>query len=296
MQPSVHSSRRRGEGPNGCLYARGVLTAIAALTREPTSPVLPERALEGPLLILSPHLVDAVLSCAALIERELPADVLTIFDGEPDPPRAGDWDLLTGFDDSASSMAARRAEDRAAFAGTPHRREGLGLLDLQYCGPDRPASDALRIAAAIEAWIERVEGGTIAAPAGAGRRRGRLRSRLEDRFGARGGPVQHPDHVLVRDAALSAIAGRTAMDLLVYEELPYLAGAPAEAELKVALRGVERSSVPIVVEIDRESKALRIAAYRSQVPHLPLWGGRVDDASALPEAERYWHLPGESAR
>lgn len=252
---------------------------------------LPELSLKGPLLVLSPHLDDAAFSCSALLERGQSAEILTVFDGEPEPPRAGEWDLKTGFTDSARSMAVRREENRAAFGDTPHILAGLGLLDLQYSGHDRPASDRRRIEDAIGEWIGRTRRGMIAAPAGAGRRRGRLRTRLEDRFGEYGGPLQHPDHLLVRDAAL-AVAGRSStIDLLLYEELPYFTGGTAEPELDFALRSVERPCVPIAVEIDRESKAQRIGAYRSQVAHIFIGDAKFDEAEALPRAERYWHLP-----
>ena len=259
---------------------------------------LPPGVVDGPLLVLSPHLDDAALSCSALIERDRPATILTAFDGEPDPPQAAAWDLLTGFSGSTDSMAARRQEDRAAFAGTPHDLAGLGLLDLQYCGARRSPTDRSRIETAIRAWIDRVEEGTVAAPAGAGRHHGsgRLRSWLETRVhGAGGGVVQHPDHVLVRDAAVVTALDSPSVGLLLYEELPYLWGAGAESELTAVLRGVERSCVPINVEIDREAKARRIGAYRSQVDHLAVGDSRVERASDLPETERYWYLPAARA-
>ena len=62
---------------------------------------------EGRVLIVSPHLDDAAFSCAALLDRPRPADVLTVFAGTPDPPRRTSWDKRTGFDDSDAAMTAR---------------------------------------------------------------------------------------------------------------------------------------------------------------------------------------------
>ena len=270
-------------------YACTVLKASVRGTQQPVRSSLPEPALEGPLLILSPHLDDAALSCSALIERGPAADVLTIFDGEPDPPRAGGWDRKTGFTDSASSMTVRRREDRAAFAGTPHRLAGLGLLDLQYAGHDRASSDGERIEIAVREWVEANRGGTVAAPIGAGRRRGRLRTWLEDRFGEHGATLQHPDRVLVRDIAVQTAAGSPAVDLLLYEEVPYGTNAGTKPEVAASAASAGRFFVPIEVEIDRESKARRISAYRSQMDHLFIGGNRLDEAAALPKVERYWH-------
>src|SRR5437879_5957076 len=87
---------------------------------------------ERPLLLLSPHFDDAVLSCAALLARERPLDVLTIFTGVPNPPRQSAWDRTTGFADSTQSVAARRAEEQAAFSGGRHGLAFLDLLETEY--------------------------------------------------------------------------------------------------------------------------------------------------------------------
>ena len=89
---------------------------------------------DGPILLVSPHLDDAVFSCAALVERPEPLDVMTVFAGAPDPPRQGWWDAQCGFASSVESVPIRLREDEAGFAGTSHRRSYLELLELQYAG------------------------------------------------------------------------------------------------------------------------------------------------------------------
>ena len=244
----------------------------------------------GRLLLVSPHLDDAALSCAALIERPEPIDVLTVFAGEPDPPRQGSWDNLTGFPSSRHSMAARRDEDAAAFSGTPHSMRTMSLLELQYHDvSSRASEDAAIIADALGAWADD-GGGTVALPAGAGRRRSRLRARIERTIGPRGGTLPHEDHVFLRDAGLAALVRRRDVTMLLYEELPYAWGGRAERAVADAARPWGLNPAEIRLPVDRIAKARRIGAYASQVPHFWGDGRRLDDPDALPPVERYWRL------
>lgn len=244
----------------------------------------------GPLLLVSPHYDDAALSCAALIDRSEPLDVLTVFGGEPDPPVQGEWDRKTGFTDSAASMAARREEDRRAFARTSHRMSSLDLLEGQHARMPRSAGEAQALQRALLHWVERSGGGTVALPAGAGRIRGRMRFWIERALSEFGGPLPHPDHLFARDAALESLRSRLDVDLLLYEELPYALAGGADRDVAMVTRRFARRATACVVEVDRRSKAERIAAYSSQVPQLLAREARLDQAEALPAVERYWYL------
>lgn len=251
---------------------------------------LPPPLDEQPLLLLSPHLDDAALSCAALIARERPIEVVTVFAGEPQPPRRSRWDRVTGFPDSTATMSARRAEDAAAFAGTPHVVRHLDLVAGEYLDGRGPA-DAGAIGALVAAWLDEHPQGAVAVPAGAGSKPGRLRSRWARATGRHRGPVRHPDHVFVRDAALAASFARSREGVVVlYEELPYAWGGAADAEVRRTSRRHELLATPVSVAVDTRAKAARIAAYRSQTPHMIDRGRRVDDAGDLPSVERYWIL------
>ncbi len=85
----------------------------------------------APLLLVSPHLDDAMLSAFALLTGE-PVDVLTVFTGRPVPAQHTGWDAICGFDDSTISITTRLGENEAAFAGWDHRLVELDLLDVQY--------------------------------------------------------------------------------------------------------------------------------------------------------------------
>ena len=242
----------------------------------------------GPLLLVSPHLDDAVLSCAAIVERAEAVDVLTVCAGLPEPPRRGWWDEECGFSSSAESMPARMREDEAAFAGTPHRRRYLTLLELQYVD-GRSEDEAKAIAAAVQSWLSTTPDGTVTLPAGAGCGFRPIVRRALRALGRPCHPPQHPDHLYVRDAALAALRdSRT--QLLLYEEVPYLIGGRADGEASRIAGADGWELEPIAVPIDRRAKAERVAAYATQVGPLSPAEGRLDDPAALPAEEHYWLL------
>jgi LmbE family N-acetylglucosaminyl deacetylase len=242
-----------------------------------------------PLLIVSPHPDDAVLSCWALLSRPEPVDVLDVFAGSPVPPRRGAWDLRCGFADSRESSSARREEELRALAGTAHHVTFMDLFNVDYIDGRRSQLDREAIVSAVRTWLDQAGAGTVALPAGAGWTTSRLRRKLGERvwwrfIGERPGPPQHPDHVFARDAGLDAVAG-SGVEVLLYEELPYVWGAPADREA-----GRLGFDDELRLEVDRDEKAGRVAAYASQVEHISPPHGRLDDADVLPATERYWRL------
>jgi hypothetical protein len=245
----------------------------------------------GRLLIVSPHPDDAAFSCAALLAREEPADLLTVFDGTPQAPRRTVFNALYGFADSTEATTVRRAEDRAALGAGRHRLRSLGLLDAEYLDGPRPAADAAAIRSAIASWAAEGAGGAVALPAGAGCRWGRVRGRLGALPGIRVGPVRNADHLYVREAGLAALGGLPGATPLLYEELPYSWCKGADGQARDAARRWGRHPVGVAVAVDRVRKAARIAVYASQTPHMYAEGGRIDDPAVLPAEERYWWLP-----
>ncbi|MDQ4488828.1 hypothetical protein RBS60_01300 [Sinomonas sp. ASV486] len=196
------------------------------------------------MLIVSPHLDDAALSCGSILDRP-GVEVLTVFAGRPAPAVAVTHDVLAGFPNSDAAMDARLAEDYEAldrFGVETHR---LDLLDLAYASLPRPADDADRLAAAVREWIagHGDQEQYVLIPAGTGHMAGlpvagegepgaassaqRTRSfagALKSALGALGGrwvahqvflwkksrglvhrSFAHPDHLFVRDALLAPL-------------------------------------------------------------------------------------------
>lgn len=73
----------------------------------------------GRVVVISPHLDDAVLSLGAsiarLTRRGVRVDVLSVFGCDPSSTRApSGWDRRAGFANEGAAAAARREEDRVA--------------------------------------------------------------------------------------------------------------------------------------------------------------------------------------
>jgi LmbE family N-acetylglucosaminyl deacetylase len=262
-------------------HARRSLTAA----EPPQHHAIPDR-----LLIISPHLDDAVLSCWAVLARATPVDVLTVFAGAPVPAVRKSWDIAMGFNDSAESLRVRLSEDAEAFAGTGHKRSHMALLDDQYLDGSRGPQDVEALAARLREWMSEGVGG-VAIPAGAGRvcrgpieRIRRVTTRLNRGY-------VHPDHVFVRQVVLETVPPHSAIELLAYEEVPYTWAGSSEPRLISVARAAGRGVVPLDLPVDRAAKARRIGAYRSQTAGLLVDGRRVDDPATLPAEERYWRLP-----
>lgn len=151
---------------------------------------------DGPVVVLSPHLDDAVLSAWAVLRSAPVAEVrvVVVFAGIPPEATTGRADLILGEPDSAALVRARRAEDLDALGSVGLVPVHLDHLDDQYrTDPVDPALLVSTIAGAAD------RASSVVAPAGIGR---------------------HPDHLAVRAAALE-LAAAAGVDLWLYADLPY---------------------------------------------------------------------------
>jgi LmbE family N-acetylglucosaminyl deacetylase len=158
---------------------------------------------DAPVLVLSPHLDDAVLSAWMLLRSDGPVTVATAFAGVPAEGTTGAFDPIFGTTDSAALVHGRRAEDREALAAAGRTPLHLDLLDAQYRDdPERPArlvADVVapRVVAALREVVR--SAASIAVPAGIG---------------------GHVDHLAVRTAG-AALALSAGIPLTLYADLPY---------------------------------------------------------------------------
>lgn len=151
-----------------------------------------------PLVIVSPHLDDAVLSCGQLMAGRPDCIVATICTGEPD----GGTEVLTTFDrdsghsSASAAMRARRGEDRMAALVLQAQVEHLGLLDNQYRdGHAFALPDAVE---ALENLLDESGAQLVLSPVG----------------------LAHPDHVQAAVACAELAERRQGIELWLYEELP----------------------------------------------------------------------------
>jgi LmbE family N-acetylglucosaminyl deacetylase len=149
------------------------------------------------LIVLSPHLDDAVFSLGATIARAardgVQVTVLTVFGGDPDSSaRAGDWDRQAGFATEGEAAARRRREDGRACSILSATPLWQPFPDEQYEG--RP-NDA-HLADVLERTLRNAD--TVLVP---------------------GSPLKHPDHRCLAELIFEAacFTGRIGL----YVEQPY---------------------------------------------------------------------------
>lgn len=238
-----------------------------------------------PVLVLSPHLDDAVLSCGALLAHlvpHCPVTVATVFTEAAPPP----WSLparrqlrAVGMD-AGTLFERRRAEDRAVLGDLGVAAVHLGLRDALFrrvgvdaAGPAapgrRPTYPTWRFDAA-RGRVARTDAGLAAEVAG---RAGAL-------TGSGPGAVvlaplgvgRHVDHLITRGAA-ERIAART----VFYSDFPYSERAAPEARF---VRHAALTPHPWLA--GRAANSRRIAGYRSQLT------GLFPDGRIPVRPEVYW--------
>ena len=219
----------------------------------------------GRLLVISPHLDDAVFACGDALRACPGAMVITVFAGGPqDWTRQTLWDSAAGFEPGQDVLRCRREEDRQALSLLGARPRWLPFWPSQYgCSPS-----GRQIMTALADTIGLVDPGAILMPFG----------------------LWHRDHRLTHQAAIELLALHRHRRWFAYEDAIYRrwpdAGLQARhAELRA--RGI-RPVAPVVSQTASEPKRRSVACYRSQLRALAT-PGRPGAGDAL-EPERHWAL------
>jgi LmbE family N-acetylglucosaminyl deacetylase len=86
------------------------------------------------IVVISPHLDDAVLGCGRLLAVHPNATVLTVYAGRPPayPDPMTRWDTISGFVQGDDVIAARRKEDEGALAELNANPVWLDFVEHQY--------------------------------------------------------------------------------------------------------------------------------------------------------------------
>jgi LmbE family N-acetylglucosaminyl deacetylase len=102
------------------------------------------------VIVVTPHLGDAVLGCADLVAAHPGAVVVTVFAGIPSGAYVvPDWDALCGFSSPRQAVAVRRREDRAALEALDAEPCWLNFADSQYRRTATLDEVAVRLARAL---------------------------------------------------------------------------------------------------------------------------------------------------
>lgn len=192
-------------------------------------------ALPDELVVVSPHLDDAVLSLGAAIARATrdgaDVTVLTVLAGDPGSDlEAGEWDRRAGFATLGEAARARRREDERACGLVGARPAWLPYCDDQY--PRGGGDRAIRADV-----VAAVGSAAVLIP---------------------GHPLEHPDHAWLRRLVDGAFDPERAG---VYVEQPYAVwtGRPLPDLRWRPLRASRR---------DRQRKLEACRAYATQLPLL----------------------------
>lgn len=180
---------------------------------------------EGRILIISPHLDDAVLSCAGLLKFADEAIVVTVLAGDaPEGAALTDWDLRCGFDQEDNVMEIRREEDERALSSIGVRPRWLSERQDVY---RTESIDELRVTRMLRGSIEELAPSHLALPLG----------------------LHHPDHKLVSDISFDAAREVGLSTVYLYADQPYAHRFPMAtpkrlAELRAMGIEIRRERVP----------------------------------------------------
>lgn len=215
------------------------------------------------IVVLSPHLDDALLSVGAWLSWHKDVHVVTLFAGDPDddlPITA--WDSACGFSSGRHAMGVRRHEDKQACSTLRASCQHVPLVDGQY-RDELPYEEGV-LEQTVAAIVGELEPSLVLAPLG----------------------IVHSDHRAVGAACRRALLEWSG-ELVLYEELPYRVDNPGAAvhtldELEVAWYA------PELCPDDGAAVAHKVRAvahYVSQLWAVPRW--------SLYVPERLWRADRE---
>jgi LmbE family N-acetylglucosaminyl deacetylase len=222
------------------------------------------------IVVVSPHLDDAVLGCGRLLAAHPGATVITLYAGAPatypDPPTP--WDTVAGFGPGDDVLAARKEEDRAALAELGATPVWLDFVEHQYLdrpdwvGPEQTVDT-------LEAAVRAVEPTAVFVPFG----------------------LANPDHTATHDAARLVRDRIPELPWYCYEDMGYqfIPGLLAWRVAQLFKAEVWPTPVAPPVAADGEAKAAAFAHYRSQIRALEAdW--QLSAKLAAPASEQFWRL------
>lgn len=254
-------------------------TSAPARVRDDTFPMrswgLPEPAELERIVVVSPHLDDAVLGCGSFMAAHPGVTVVTMFAGNPpaypDPMRL--WDVQSGFGPGDDVMEARRTEDRAALGLLGAHPRHLDFVEYTYNPGDTPVAPDV-LAAGLEPVLLELRPTLVLAPFG----------------------LANPDHDVVHRACMlvrerDAGADATGRSWWLYQDFGYhyIPGMLAWRTSSLFRRGIWPT--PVCPEIDRsdERKLAAVECYPSQLYALDDdWQIRTKLATHAPE--QYWRI------
>jgi LmbE family N-acetylglucosaminyl deacetylase len=226
----------------------------------------------APVIIISPHLDDGVLSCAQLIDASSDVTVVTVLAGAPNEHHEGYNSRSTGENFAPNAMKRRRAEDADALSLLSSKFEWLDFLDGDYMDERPRVDDDHVIRDAIVRVLRKENPVSVISPLG----------------------LYHDDHLLVSDVCLE-IARQGEFEWYLYMDMPYGLAIPTTVSQRLAI--VEetldlKSLEPFSGNPD--VKRLSMKRYVSQYGPTKR-SHRRGFRAAMKAPERYWRVAGETS-
>jgi len=226
------------------------------------------------ILVVSPHLDDAVLGASHLLSSYPGSTVVTVFAGRPSayPAEPTPWDASGGFKAGDDVAALRCLEDKAALDVLAASPVWLDFVDHQYL-PKEQRATATEVAAVLEKRIDEISPTAVVLPMG----------------------LANPDHVVAHEAGLLA---RNALEAagserawLCYEDGGYkhIPGMLAWRVAKLFRSGLWPTPAMVPVRPDETAKRRAIECYTSQLPPLREEHA-LDERLKANVPEQYWRL------
>jgi LmbE family N-acetylglucosaminyl deacetylase len=226
------------------------------------------------IVVVSPHLDDAVLGAGYLLATYPGCTVISVFAGRPRayPLEPTKWDAAGGFRSGDDVVAIRRLEDQSAMDFLRAAPRWLDFVDHQYLPiAERPTAEV--VTPVLAQHIASSAPSSVFLPMG----------------------LANPDHVVTHDAGL--LVRRASVDAgdltswFCYEDSGYkhIPGILAWRVSKLFRSGLWPTPASVPVELDTEKKRSVIELYKSQVPPLR----RDHDLDTRLDAnvpEQYWRL------
>lgn len=204
------------------------------------------------MILISPHLDDAVLSCGQVLVATPGAKIVTVFAGVPESELPlTNFDVQSGWTAAHQAVEGRRLEDRRAAAVLAADCIHLDFLDRQYAIQTQDIDIIEALVTAMQSDGDEL----ILAPVG----------------------LAHPDHEQVSRCARAA-AEQINVTVTWYEELPARVLWPEHVHIREEL--VQVHTLPAG---DISIKEAAMTCYRSQ-----LW---ALDRHACLVPERFWSEP-----
>jgi LmbE family N-acetylglucosaminyl deacetylase len=219
----------------------------------------------GRLLVVSPHLDDAVFGCGELLAAHPGCVVVTVFAGWSNPLRPlTEWDAAAGFAPGDDVMRARKVEDRVALERLAAKPRWLEFQDRQYASspPAESVARVLREVLQVDAPT------SVMLPLG----------------------LFHADHMLASDAGLQLMHGDRERQWFAFEDAIYrrVPGLIQKRLASLLARDVQATPVQLLSTRHLDRKRSAVDSYASQLRALGASGRPgYDDVFA---GESYWRL------